>query len=117
MRRTSSMVVRALWRATSAPSRAMRSSVAVSALNCAILNSARHAGADQINVKCERVRDEATGLEFYDMSISDNVNFQVEKVEEKGGLKSLRNELEAEGGSLIIRVGQGVGLYARIPAD
>ena len=91
--------------------------LAVSALNCAILNSARHAGADQINVKCERVRDEATGLEFYDMSISDNVNFQVEKVEEKGGLKSLRNELEAEGGSLIIRVGQGVGLYARIPAD
>ncbi|MBP5653043.1 MAG: hypothetical protein J6X17_06465 [Lachnospiraceae bacterium] len=91
--------------------------LAVSALNCAILNSARHAGADQINVKCERVRDEASGLEFYDMSISDNVNFQVEKVEEKGGLKSLRNELEAEGGSLIIRVGQGVGLYARIPAD
>ena len=41
--------------------------------------------------------------------------FQVEKVEEKGGLKSLRNEIEAEGGSLIIRVGQGVSLDARIP--
>ncbi|MBR5967807.1 MAG: hypothetical protein IK001_04315 [Lachnospiraceae bacterium] len=91
--------------------------LAVSALNCAILNSARHAGADQINVKCEKVRDEASGTEYYEMSISDNVNFQVEKVEEKGGLKSLRNELEAEGGSLIIRVGQGVALYARMPAD
>ena len=89
--------------------------LAVSALYCAILNSARHAGADLITVRCEKVKDEASGLEFYDMVIGDNVNFQVGKVEEKGGLKSLRNELEAEGGSLIIRVGQGVDLYARIP--
>ena len=89
--------------------------LAVSALNCAILNSARHAGADQINVRFDRIRDEASGREYYEMSISDNVNFQVEKVEEKGGLKSLRNEIEAEGGSLIIRVGRGVKLNARIP--
>jgi len=91
--------------------------LAVSALNCAILNSARHAGADRISVRCEKVTDIVTGVEYYEMSISDNVNFQVEKVEEKGGLKSLRNELETEGGSLIIRVGQGVALYTRIPAD
>ena len=89
--------------------------LAVSALYCAILNSARHAGADMIEVRCEKVKDKASGSEFYDMVISDNVNFQVGKVEEKGGLKSLRNELEAEGGSLIIKVGQGVDLYARIP--
>ena len=91
--------------------------LAVSALNCAILNSARHAGADRISVKCDKVTDAETGIEYYEMTISDNVNFQVEKVEEKGGLKSLRNELETEGGSLIVRVGQGVALYARIPAD
>ena len=97
------------------PQEARSRKLAVSALNCAILNSARHAGADQINVKFDKVRDEAFGKDFYEMSISDNVNFQVEKVEEKGGLKSLRNEIEAEGGTLIIRVGQGVSLDARIP--
>ncbi len=91
--------------------------LAVSTLSCALLNTARHAGADSIYFTCAQVKDETSGKEHFELLVRDNGYFWVENVEEKGGLKSLRSEIEAEGGSLFIESGQGVSLKVLIPIE
>ena len=133
------------------PKGGKRESLAVSAISCALLNSARHAGADKIYVDIStqmstnemqmfsghtverngEIADEwaeqdeqgkvgvnenstqmrnSTKENRICITIRDNGTAPAGNIEEKGGLKNLRCELESEGGELYVENVNGVVL-------
>ena len=94
--------------------------LAVSALSCTLLNSARHAGADRmiVEVSTEGKNSEIpasveNGTEkapsgYCRMRIYDNGGSVSGPITVKGGLVNLRRELEAEGGRMAIGYVDGV---------
>ncbi len=89
--------------------------LAVSALSCTLLNSARHAGADRLFAEVERFTN-STG-NYCLMRITDNGKVSNVTVTEKGGLSNLRREIEAGGGSLEIEAENGIAVHVLIPEE
>ncbi|MCR5332349.1 MAG: hypothetical protein K6E62_14380 [Lachnospiraceae bacterium] len=111
------------------PSSGKQEKLAVSALSCTLLNSARHAGADRMIVAIRQVKYSSDrkktddilkgddGELFYEMRITDNGRTTNGPIIEKGGLVNLRRELENEGGQLNIEYEHGVVVNVVIPAQ
>ena len=89
--------------------------LAVSALGCTLLNSARHAGADRLFVEVERFSNSEGN--YCLMRITDNGKVSNATVTEKGGLSNLRREIETGGGSLEIEVEKGIAVHVLIPEE
>lgn len=78
--------------------------VAVRAVREAMYNSIRHAYANTLTVETTHTK-EGCYIRIYD-----DGNVQGDSVTEGGGLKALRRAVEAEGGSMVVKVNRGVEL-------